>query len=152
MILHTTSEVITFTKELENDSARFYEGLAQRYRKDAETFLSFARENKKNMAQIERTYYEVITDAIEGCFAFDIDPGNYTFKISIANGLSYNEILNQAVQIEDKIIKFYLDAANQSRSLMADIPRVFAMVAIKRQERIAKLRLLIKNEIQVDKS
>ena len=41
MILHTASEGITLAKKLENDSAKFYEELAQRYAKNAETFLSF---------------------------------------------------------------------------------------------------------------
>ena len=147
MRLHTASESITFAKKLENDSANFYEGLAQRYGKDTQTFLSFARENKKYIAQIERTYYEAITDAIEGCFAFDIDPNDYTFKIMILEGVSYIEILNQAVQTENTIMKFYMDIANQSRGLMVDISRVFAMVARKREERSPKLRLLIENEV-----
>ena len=146
MTLHTASEGITFIKELENGSSMFYESLAQRYGKDAETFLSFARENRKNIIQIERTYYGVITDAIEGGFAFDIDPNNYTFNITIQEGVSYTEILNQAMQIEDKIMKFYLDASNQSRGLMADIPRLFMTFSRKREERRPKLGLFIKNE------
>ena len=32
--------------------------------------ISFAKENKKNIANIERVYYGVITDAIEGSYAF----------------------------------------------------------------------------------
>ena len=80
MILHTASEGITLSKKLENDSAEFYEDLAKRYAKDAETFLSFARDNKKNIVQIERAYYGVITDAIEGCFAFSVETDKYTFE------------------------------------------------------------------------
>jgi rubrerythrin len=142
MILHTASEGITLAKKLENDSAKFYEDLAHRYTKDAETFLSFARDNKKNIAQIERTYYGVITDAIEGSYAFNIDPDDYTFKITIPDGANYADILDQAVKIEEKIIKFYSDAAEQSESLMADVPRVFKMVARKRNDRGTKLRAL----------
>jgi hypothetical protein len=146
MRLHTASEGITFTKKLENDSAKFYEDLSKLYKNDTETFLLFTRENKKNIAQIERTYYGVITDAIEGCFAFDIDPEVYSFKVKIPEEKNYVEILNQALTIEDKITNFYLDAANQSMGKMADIPRIFLMVAKKRQERILKLKLLIKNK------
>jgi len=43
-------------------------------------------------------------------------------------------------------MKFYLDAANQSRGLMADIPRVFMTFVRKREERRPKLGLLIKNQ------
>jgi hypothetical protein len=45
--------------------------------------------------------------------------------------------------MEDKIIKFYSDAAQQSKSLMADVPRVFMMVAKKRGNRRAKLERLV---------
>ena len=143
MILHTASEGITLAKKLENDSARFYEEIAKRYAKDAETFLSFAKDNRKNIAQIERTYYGVITDAIEGSYAFNLDPDKYTFNIEIPEGANYADILDHAVEIEEKIIKFYLDAAEQSKSLMADVPRAFVMVAKKREARKPRLRSLL---------
>ena len=146
MILHTASEGITFAKKLENDSARFYEGLAQRYTQDAETFLSFATENKKNIAQIERAYYGVITDAIEGGYAFNIDPDNYALKTTIPDRAGYADILDQAVEIEEMIIKFYSDAAEQSKSLMADVPRAFMMVDKKKELRKTKLRSLLHND------
>ena len=145
MKLHTASEGITLAKKLENDSAKFYEVLAQRYNKDADTFLSFVTENKKNITQIERAYYGVITDAIEGGYAFDIDPADYTFKIAVAAGSKYADILEQAVKMEERIIKFYLDAAEQSKSLMADIPRAFMLVTRKREARRPKLMSLLKS-------
>ena len=45
MILQTASEVISFTKELENKSAAFYQDLSQRYTEDEDVFLSFVKEN-----------------------------------------------------------------------------------------------------------
>jgi hypothetical protein len=143
MTLHTASEGISLARKLEADSAVFYEELAQRYNQDAETFLSFARDNRKNIAQIERTYYGVITDAIEGCFAFNIDPDDYALNTAIPDGADYTAILNQAVEIEERITGFYLDAAEQSKSLMADVPRVFKLVAKKRDNRQTKLKLLL---------
>lgn len=143
MILHTASEGITFARKLENDSAEFYENLARRNNKDAEAFLSFAGENKKNIVQFERAYYGVITDAIEGCFAFNIDPDDYTLKTAVQDGTDYADVLKQAVEIEKTIIKFYTDAAEQSRSLMADVPRAFAMIARKRASRVEKLGSLL---------
>ena len=146
MILHTASEGISFVKKLENDSARFYEELAQRNNKDAETFLSFARDNRENIAQIERAYYGVITDAIEGCYAFNINSDDYTLEVTIQDGASYTTVLGQAVEIEDTIIKFYSDAAEQSKSLMADIPRTFKLVAKKRDGRRPKLKAILEKE------
>lgn len=145
MILQTASEGITFAKKMENDSASFYEELAQRYIKDAETFLSFVKENKKYITQIERSYYGVITDAIEGGFAFNIESDDYTFVITIPDRVNYADILKKAIEIEEKIIKFYTDAAEQSKSLMADVPRAFMIIAKKKELRKPKLRELLGN-------
>ncbi len=137
MKLQTASATISFAKKLEDESAKFYEDLAQRYTEGKDTFLSFAKENGKNVVQIERAYYEVITDAIEGCFAFNLNPDEYTVKTELAEEASYSEALDKAVEIEEKIIKFYLDAAEQSKSLLADVPRVFTMIAKKRSSRMS---------------
>jgi len=146
MELHTASETISFAKKLESESAKFYQDLSLKYAKDEDVFLSFVKENGKNVVQIERAYYGVISDAIEGCFAFDINPDEYTFKTELTEKASYSDALDKAVEIEEKIIKFYSDAAEQSKSLMADVPRSFIMVARKRNNRIPKLKSLVGRE------
>ena len=143
MKLHTTSEVIGFAKKLENESAKAYEDLSQIYAEDEDVLLSFAKDNRKNIVAIERAYYGVITDAIEGAFAFDIAPDEYTFEITVAEKASYPEALDNTIKVEEKILKFYSDAADQSKSLMADVPRSFVSVAKKRSSRILKLRELM---------
>ena len=40
MKLNTTSAVISFAKELEDNSVKYYENLIQKYPKDKEIFLS----------------------------------------------------------------------------------------------------------------
>ena len=145
-MLHTASEVISFTKKLENESVKFYEDLSQRYAKDKDVFVSFAEENRKNVVQIERVYYGVISDAIEGCFAFDINPDDYAFKTELAEGTSYSDALDKAIELEEKIGEFYTVAAEQSKSLMADVPRAFEMVAKKRNNRKGKLKSFITGE------
>ena len=142
MKLQTASSVISLAKSLEDESARFYEGLAQRYTQGKEAFLSFAKENSRNVAETERAYYGVITDAIEGCFAFDIEPDAYAIETTLAKDASYADALGKAIKLEEKIGRFYSDAAEQSKSLMADVPRVFVMIAKKRNNRVAKLRSL----------
>jgi len=142
MNLHTASEGISLAKQLEYESAKFYEDLTQ-YAESADIFLSFANENRKTADQIQRTYYGVITDAIEGCYCFDINPDEYTFGTELAKEAGYADALNKALGIEEKIIRFYSDAAEQSKSLMADVPRVFALIAKKRGNRKLKLRSLL---------
>jgi hypothetical protein len=142
MKLHTASETISFVKELEEKSARFYEDMSQRYSKDEDIFLSFAKENRKYATQIQRTYYSVITDAIEGGYAFDLESDEYILDTELPEKASYSDALERAVEIEERIVKFYTVAAQQSMSLMADVPRSFKIVARKRNNRISRLKSL----------
>ena len=142
MKLQTASSVISFARELEEDSAKFYQELAQRYPQNEETFLAFAKENKKFVVQTERAYYGVISDAIEGCFAFDLDSDTYAIDTALTEGTNQADAMGKALKIEETITKFYTDAANQSESLMADVPRTFKLIVKKRGERAAKLESL----------
>ena len=142
MRLHTSAEGMTLARKLENESAKFYEDLAQRYAEYADTFLSFVKENKRNVVDLDRTYNWAITDAIEGCFCLDIDPDDYTFETGLDKDASFSDTLSKAMEIEERIIKFYSVAAEQSKPLMADVPRAFSLVAKKRSNRLAKLKSL----------
>jgi len=142
MKLQTASSVISFARELEGESAKFYEDLAQRFAEGEDSFLGFAKENKKNVVQIERAYYGVITDAIEGCFAFDVESDDYAIETALAEKTGYSDALSQAIKMEETIVRFYTDAAEQSQSLMADVPRAFMVIVRKRNDRLAKLRSL----------
>jgi len=144
MQLNTSASVISFARQLEADSAAFYEKMAERYPKAAALFLAFSKENGKYTTMIERAYYGVISDAIEGCFAFSVQTDKYTFERESEKALGYTDALNQAIDIEHKLISFYTDAAEQSKALMADVPRTFLIVARKRKDREDKLRTLLK--------
>ncbi|MFC1939359.1 hypothetical protein ACFLXO_01580 [Chloroflexota bacterium] len=143
MMLNTCSGIISFARELENCAAKFYKDLSQKHSEDAEVLLSFARENQKNIKEIERTYYGIISDAIEGCYAFNVDIDEYEFTTELEAKASYADAIVQAMEMEEKIIKFYSDAAEQSRSLMADIPRAFTRIAKKRDQRKQQLESLL---------
>jgi rubrerythrin len=143
MGISTCSGAISLSRELENESAKFYQELSKRSEKDKDVFLAFAKENSKYISQIERAYYGVITDAIEGCFAFDLNPEDYQIKAAPSKEASYPSALKEALAMEEKILKFYHVAAEQSKHLMADVPRNFTLVAKKRNERVTKLKALL---------
>lgn len=144
MIINTCSGSINFAKELENESAKFYKDLSQKFEQYRDLFLTFAKENEEYIVNIERAYYGVITDAIEGCFAFNIDSKDYMIKGELSEGITREEALLKALDIEEKIIKFYKDASEQSKSLMADVPRAFRLVAKKREKRLSTLKIIMK--------
>ncbi len=143
MGISTCSGAISLSRDLESQSAKFYQQLAQLFENEKDFFLSLAKENEKFIKQIDRAYYGVITDAIEGCFAFDLDPEDYQVNAAPTKGASYLDSLKEALAMEEKILKFYGVAAEQSKHLMADVPRSFTLVAKKRNERIHKLKSLV---------
>lgn len=55
----------------------------------------------------------------------------------------YSNALKETLAMEEKILKFYHVAAEQSKHLMVDVPRSFTLVAKKRNERIPKLKALL---------
>ena len=83
-IINTCSEAISLARELERGSAEFYKNLAERNADNRDLFLSFAEENEKYVKQIERTYYGVISDALEGGFAFSLNPEDYALETGLA--------------------------------------------------------------------
>ncbi len=83
------------------------------------------------------------TDAIEGGYAFNMNPDGYTFETTLSHEIGYSEDLEKAVELEEKTVKFYCAAAAQSKSLLADVPRNFALIAKRRANRISQLRSLI---------
>ena len=141
MKLCTTSETISFAKDLEEKSANFYEAVAERY-DEAKDLSSYKEENRKFSIQIQRAYQSVITDAIEGCFAFQVESDDFTIKTDLPENMSFADAIKQALAVEEKIIDFYNTAADQSMSLMADIPRNFKLVVKKRSKRIDQIKAL----------
>ena len=146
MLLNTSASVISFAKQLETDSAEFYQKMTEICPEEREKLLGFVKENNKYSTMVERSYYSVITDAIEGCFAFSVETDKYVFAKEAAGGSSPASAVEQAIDMERKMLSFYNDAAEQSRALMADVPRTFLIVAKKRKTREETLRALLKEK------
>jgi len=88
MQLCTTSETISFDRNLEEKSGEFYQVLSQKYEQGKE-LSRFKEENRKFALQIQRAYQSVITDAIEGCFAFKLESSDYTIDTELPEELSF---------------------------------------------------------------
>ncbi|MBW1731079.1 MAG: hypothetical protein JRH08_01660 [Deltaproteobacteria bacterium] len=140
MKLQTASETISFIKELEEKAATFYEELAKRYPEKAGDFLSFAKENRKYIKQVQMAYQSVITDAIEGCYAFNLESDEFSFDTNLPENATLAEAAQKALQIEGKIINCYSIGVEQSGALLADVPRNFKIVVKKRNNRLDRLK------------
>lgn len=144
----TASAIISFAEKLEDESSKFYNKLAERYTEGKETFLSFVKESTKNKVLVIRTYQETISDALEACFSFKgLNLSDYLTETKLTEGVSYSDALKMAIQLEEKASKFYSDAAERSKSLLATIPRAFRKVAERRNNRKLKLKSLLKSLI-----
>jgi hypothetical protein len=140
MKLCTASETLSFIRELEEKEAKFLEEMARRFPEKEEDFNNLAKENRKFNKQIQMAYQSVITDAIEGCFAFDLETEDYIFEDPMTDNLSLSEAVDQALVMEEKILACYDKGAEQSGSLLADVPRNFKIVARKRRGRFEKIQ------------
>ena len=147
MELNTASAVIRFAVGLEEASAKFYDVAAGKHREGEEVFRSLAAENRKNSILVERAYCEVISDALEAGFSFEgIDVNEDMIENKINEDQCFADIVKMALAAEERIETFYSIAAEQSRTLMADIPKVLFRAAEKRTERKRRLISLLEQE------
>lgn len=138
MVLLTASAVVNFLVKLEETSTSFYTNLASIFPEKKDVFESYAKENKKNAASVKRVYQEVISDALDGGFSFQMNETDYIFDDSVED-LSFNSAIDKAIVIERNIESAYSNAAEMSRSLISDLPRLFNRMAQKRKKRIGQL-------------
>lgn len=141
MELRTSSAVIGFAQKCETGSAQFYENAASRFTDLGATFLDFGKENAKNVQAIKRAYYSVISDALETGFSFkNLASEPYDVETDFPPGAEPSQVLRTAIENETRIEQFYLQAAQTSAALMADLSRVFKRLAAGRQKRKSLLR------------
>jgi len=142
----TCSAIVSFAEKLECNSAEFYRMLAKRFTKDGGTFLGFAKECDKSHVRVMRTYRETISDAFEACF-IQMDLNNYQAETKLKEDLNYGDALKKAIDLEEKAVKFYDDAAEKSKSLLATISVAFKTAAKNRNRRKLELKSLLNRPI-----
>ncbi len=140
MTLRTASEGISFARELETRLGAFYGAIGERWPEVRDVLAPFAAGSAKCIADVQRAYYGVITDAIEGGFCFELEPTDYPAADPSALPEDVEEAVAQAAVAEESICRFYEDAAEQSRGLLADMPRIFDRIVLRRRAALAELK------------
>lgn len=139
----TASAIISFCGEWEDEAARFYGQLAQRFPDQGAVFSTMAKDCAKHKALVVRTYQETVSDVLETGYAFtDLKPDDYLVDLTVSDNMTLAQGIACAIQLEEKAIAFYQEVTRRSQSLLATIPRAFSKVAAKRGERLAQLRAL----------
>ena len=136
MPLTNFGAILNFAEVLEREDMEFYTKAASA--SDTTTvvdlFASLARENKKNIALVQRTRRENVTEMIlEPIRDFTRDP--YQIKLEDLTGLN----LTDAISVEDRAIRYYRDAAEKIRAL-PEVARALKTLAKKRGKRLEQLK------------
>ncbi len=138
MELATTSALLSFYSQMEDEITRFYQTLTARdtFSQDQQTFHTFAQESQKHKKRVLRTYREIVSDALETSFSFTgIKTEDYSMDTELPPDITYEKALTKAETIEAVSAKFCATAGQQSQSLLAGIPQAFQRIAKRKIER-----------------
>jgi hypothetical protein len=140
----TCSSIISFAQKLQEKSSEFYRELPKKYQKNQERFLAFSSESKKIEVLVTRTYQETISDALEACF-IQINLDDYQTETKLTEDLSYSDALKKAIDLEDEAVRFYTEAAERSKALLATITSAFRTAAKRRNKQKLELESILEN-------
>jgi len=141
MKLQTASETLSFLDQLQKQATDYYQTIIDRFGKDEEVYKGFIKENKRYYSDIMFSYRSVISDALEGCYAFNLNSDDWILDTNLPDNQSYKDAISKAVSLEEKMISFYEAAAQQSAQLLADVPRAMLHIVKKiKQKRLPKLK------------
>lgn len=136
--LKTASSVINYIVTIESASADFYGQSAAAYSELQNALEKLAKENKKYGKRIKKAYYSAVTDALETNFSFKgLEATVVLPETGECESAAHLQI--QAIALEKSIQSFYLEAADQSKGLLADVPKAIMRLAKERDKRIKTL-------------
>ena len=136
MPLTNFGAILNFAEVLEREDMEFYSRAASAAGSTppAELFAALAAENKKNIALVQRTRRENVTEMIlEPIRDFTRDP--YELKPEDLAELGPAA----AISLENRAIRYYSDAAEKIRAL-AEVARVLKTLVKKREKRLERIQ------------
>ena len=137
--LKTASSVINYISTIEEQSADWYTHHARRHSELDKLFTAFAAENRKFGKRLKKAYYSGITDALETNFSFQGLEATVEVPDAI-DSASPENLLARSLELEEKIQSFYLQAADLSKDLLADVPRAMERVGRARGKRLSEIQ------------
>ena len=122
--------ILRFAIEREREAIDFYEGLSRReaFSGARETFLAFAREEKKHEALLQN-FLEGEKSVAEYDFQWipDLKRSDYTVDMAYEEGMGYADLLRLAMKREEASLKLYNELAGKVRQ--DDLLRIFQMLS-----------------------
>ena len=139
MPLTNFGAILNFAETVEQDDMEFYRvasstAAGEPYRL---LFEMFAKEGKKNIALVQRSRRENVTEMILEPIR-DFVRDSYQLRVENADGLDSTAILTAAVALENRAIRYYSDAAEKIRAL-PEVSRALKTLAKKRTQRLGQV-------------
>ena len=138
MTFKTAAAVVKYIDKIEAGSAEFYREQASRFPELKSLFNKLAKENQKYGKRIKKVYYSAVTDALETNFSFEGLMASIDIP-EVAKLDSPLPVLKAGLALEKQIRLFYVQAAGQSKGLLADITRAMQRMADDREKRIREI-------------
>ena len=139
----TFGAMIKFALELERVAGQFYQQAAEQkpWQRHALTFSSFASESAKREARLERlrreNINEILLEPILG-----LEEANYRISADAARVTSFSQLIGRALDMEEKVGRFYSDSASKAKSILAEASRILEKLGSQNALRKQKLKSL----------
>ena len=139
MPLTNFGAILNFAEQVEREDMDFYTRAAEAAMGDLDRdrYQAFAREGKKNLALVQRTRRENVTEMILEPIR-DFERGPYQVAGEAGPGAAPEEIRDSAVSRERRAVGYYTDAAAKIRAL-PEVSRALKTLAKKRSRRLDQL-------------
>lgn len=142
MPLTNFGAILNFAELVEREDLQFYATAAamDAAASNRELFAALAKEGKKNLALVQRTRRENVTEMILEPIR-DFTRAGYQVEGADPVGKSPADIVAAGIVREDRAVRYYSDAAEKIRAL-PEVSRALKILAKKRGKRLAQLEAL----------
>ncbi|MCB2145378.1 MAG: hypothetical protein KQI81_02820 [Deltaproteobacteria bacterium] len=142
MPLTNFGAILNFAEKVEQDDMDFYRKASSAAAAEPHRLLfeRLAGEGRKNLALVQRTRRENVTEMILEPIR-DFVRDSYQQSAADAQGMDLPAILAAAVALESRAIRYYTDAAEKIRAL-PEVSRALKTLAKKRTQRLGQIENL----------
>ena len=142
MPLSNFGAILNFAETIEKEDLAFYSrAAAQEAAESYRVLFEMAvKEGKKQISLVQRTRRENVTEMILEPIR-DFERGSYDIDVPEPAALALADILDAALAIENRAIRYYTDAAGKIRAL-PEVSRALKTLAKKRAKRVDQLQRL----------
>jgi transcriptional regulator of met regulon len=140
-VLQTTSQLLSKHQDIEEKMADLSNSLAEKHPAHAQVFEKLAKDSLRHRDMALRAYREGVTDAFEvGFLANPLNPDEYVLKEPEG---SISEDAGTMISNMEIVIRFCVDAANNSSTLLPDVPETFMRLVKRKKRSIENLERLV---------